>query len=151
FSGAELGRTFIAMLNSVQLSDRGFGVPEFPVVSEDQVLIVLAWLWHSVQTTEQRLKGREKRITELEASFGVTEGRESNKDRRDIQLLQEAQNKEVLKYNENFDRRFSSFIEAQRNLVFDIKNIYQELNKNPQNKSKEKNLKSKIDKVKIRI
>src|SRR5262249_22283886 len=37
------------------------------------------------------------------------------------------------------------------NLVFDIKNIYQELNKNPQNKSKEKNLKSKIDKVRIKI
>jgi hypothetical protein len=110
FSGAELGRTFIAMLNSIQLSNRRFGVPEFPKVSEDQVLIVLAWLWHSVQTTEQRLKGREKRIAELEANLGVTVSRESNKARRDIQLLQEDQNKEVLKYNENFNRRFSSFL-----------------------------------------
>jgi hypothetical protein len=58
FSGEELVRTFIAMLNSIQLSARGFGVPEFPILSEDQQLIVLAWLLRCVQSVDKRLRGR---------------------------------------------------------------------------------------------
>src|SRR5262249_16466835 len=60
-------------------------------------------------------------------------------------------NKEILKYNENFDRRFSSFIKDQRNLVSDIQKTYEELNKDFSKKSKEQNLKNKIVKTRIKI
>ncbi|GIX49163.1 MAG: hypothetical protein KatS3mg131_3374 [Candidatus Tectimicrobiota bacterium] len=113
FSGEELERTFVAMLNSIKLSERGFGVPEFPIISEDQLLIVLAWLLRSVQSAEQRLRRREVKIAELEKNLRNFEIKEQSKIKRDIETLKKNQNKEVDKYEKNFKRKFNSFIENQ--------------------------------------
>ena len=128
FSGGELGRTFIAMLNSIQLSDRGFGVPEFPVVSDDQSLIVLAWLLRSIQTAEQRLKARETSIAQLEERLSSTVGKEYNRIKRELQALHEKQNKEIAKYNENFSCRFSSFIRDQKQFTLEMQEFYEKSN-----------------------
>jgi hypothetical protein len=113
------------MLNSIQLSDRGFGVPEFPVVSDDQSLIVLAWLLRSVQTAEQRLKARETSIAQLEERMSSVAGKEYNRIKRELQTLHEKQNKEVVKYNENFYRRFSSFIRDQKQFTLETHELYE--------------------------
>jgi hypothetical protein len=91
FSGEELVRTFIAMLNSIQLSARGFGVPEFPILSEDQQLIVLAWLLRCVQSVDKRLRGREIKMTELEASLSNMSSKERERIERGIRKLQDKQ------------------------------------------------------------
>ena len=93
---------------------RGFGVPEFPVVSDDHSLIVMAWLLRSVQTTERRLKTRETSIAQLEERLSSIVGKEYNRIKRELQTLHEKQNKEIAKYSENFSRRFSSFIRDQK-------------------------------------
>jgi hypothetical protein len=113
FSGEELIRTFVAMLNSIQLSDRGFGVPEFPLLSQAQQLILLAWLLRGVRSVEKRLTGRDTRITELEASLNNLGDKERKKVEKEIQDLRGKQDKESKKYTENFSRRFSGFLRDQ--------------------------------------
>lgn len=113
-SGEELVRTFIAMLNSIQLSARSFGVPEFPILSEDQQLVMLAWFLRSVQSVEKRLRGREMRMTNLEASLNGLSDKEREKIQKDIRDLHHNQDKELKKYGENFNRRFSGYLRDQQ-------------------------------------
>ena len=139
------------MLNSIQLSDRGFGVPEFPVVSDDQSLIVLAWLLRSIQTAEQRLKARETSIAQLEERLSSTVGKEYNRIKRELQALHEKQNKEIAKYNENFSRRFSSFIRDQKQFTLEMQEFYEKSNAVNVKKSTIQRITSKTAKTKAKI
>jgi hypothetical protein len=123
FSGEELVRTFIAMLNSIQLSSRGFGVPEFPTISEDQQLIVLAWLLYSIQSVEKRLRAQE------------------------IKELPDNQNKKFKRYSENFKRRFTSFLRGQEDAAKRIQQYLMELSATRLKPAQRKNLQKKLQEV----
>jgi len=144
FSGKELVRTFIAMINSIQLSGRGFGVPEFPTISENQQRIVLAWLLRSVQSVEKRLRGREMGLADLKNRLDSPSDRELKKVEKEIIELRAKQHKELKKYGENFKRRFSSFLRNQQDAVQRIQQCQAELSgtklKPPQRKSLQKKL-----------
>lgn len=127
FSGQELVRTFIAMLNSIQLSERGFGVPEFPILSRDQQLIVLAWLLCGVRLTEKRLTERAAKIVEREASLNVQDNQERKKTEKEIQALRSRQDKELKKYATNFGQRFSKFLQEQQAAIRLVQNYKTQL------------------------
>jgi hypothetical protein len=108
FSGEELVRTFVAMLNSIKLSKRGFGVPEFPILGEDQEIIILAWLLRSIQLVQKRLEQRQSRMAELEIALS---GKDQKKAEKEYSNLKEKQEKEIRKYSENFNRLISQLPE----------------------------------------
>src|SRR2546425_569855 len=64
FSATELQRTFILLLNSMVLSDRGFSVPDVPLVTLEQVDVLISFFYATLRTIVQRLKRleRERRL-----------------------------------------------------------------------------------------
>jgi hypothetical protein len=147
FSGEELVRTFIAMLNSIQLSSRGFGVPEFPTVSENQQLIVLAWLLCSIQSVEKRLRGYEMKLLALEKSLNDLNGKDLKKIEKGARELRDDQNKKLKRYRENFKRRFSSFLQSQQDAVKRIQQYQTDLSATRLKPAQRKSIQKKLHEV----
>jgi len=59
FSIQELQHTFVLLLNSIQLTDNGFSVPDLPIVTQDQADILLALLVETLQTSARRIQSLE--------------------------------------------------------------------------------------------
>jgi hypothetical protein len=129
FSGEELVRTFVAMLNSITLSKRGFSVPRFPIVNEDQQIIVLAWILRSVQTVENRLRWRERKMVELESALEGLSSKQRHNAEKEIQKLCSRQDDELKKYRENFGNKFSKLLQDQQNTQNQIQKLLQDQQK----------------------
>jgi hypothetical protein len=55
FSTSELQRTFVLLLNSIRLSERGVSVPDIPFVTMDQVDLLIAFFTATLQAITRRL------------------------------------------------------------------------------------------------
>jgi len=62
-------QTFVAMLNSVKLANRGFAPQDFPIISRDQVQILVAWYYAIIQQVGKRQKFRQEQIEKLECKL----------------------------------------------------------------------------------
>ncbi len=108
FSIEELTRTFVAMLNTIHLSERetgGFQVPNFPIISYDSRLIILAWLLRGL---EQKHSDLQKNPEKLEAWNKEIKSRIDEYLEKQAKIYHEiSEVKEQLKHESNLKRRNS--------------------------------------------
>lgn len=88
FSAAELQKTFVLLLNSTLLSDRGFSIPDMPIVTQDQADILIALFYATLHNVKQRLQRLEKERTSLLTPAAGTEQPKSLTSKEETTLQQ---------------------------------------------------------------
>ncbi len=113
---AGLVQTFIAMLNSVTLSGRGFSTLDVPVLTTDQSNVLAAWYLAVVREAGNRQIKRQQDIDALKKE--IVDPNISEKDRKskekELQKKEEMQNKEAKKYSEDFQKALVKVLNEQQ-------------------------------------
>ncbi len=109
-----LVQTFVAILNGITLSDRGFSTLDVPILTQEQADVLTAWYYAVIRDVEKRQARRQSEIDllnrELEKhDLDEKEQKTKSKELRELQAMQE---KEAGKYQESFRK---SFITTLRN------------------------------------
>lgn len=65
FSAVELQKSFVLLLNSIILSDRGFSVPDVPIIAQGQVDILIAFFYATLQNIDLRLGRLDREANQL--------------------------------------------------------------------------------------
>jgi len=84
FSSIGLRRTFVSLVNSIRLSDRGYSTLSVPVMSEEQALYLAAFYRANLASTEASDAWRQREVNRLRAELGRVQAA------RDQQRLQKA-------------------------------------------------------------
>jgi hypothetical protein len=66
FSHRGLIESFVLLLNSVQLADRGVGILDVPIVSEEQKQVLSSFYLAAAQRVEKQFRQRQQKIREAE-------------------------------------------------------------------------------------
>lgn len=89
FSANGLRQTFVPLVNSIRLSERGYSTLDTPIVSNDHALYLAAFYRANLASTEASDKRREDEITRLKAQLGQTPSiRDRSKLERSIAKLE---------------------------------------------------------------
>jgi hypothetical protein len=103
-----LAQTFISMLNSVTLSERGFSTLDIPILSNDQSKVLAAWYFAVWEAVKKRQDDRQIQIRRLHQELKQSDL--SEKDRKsktkELQDKEAMQAKEAQKYTECFQKSF---------------------------------------------
>lgn len=102
-------QTFVAMLNSVKLANRGFAPQDFPIISKDQVQILVAWYYAVIQQVGKRQTFRQEQIEKLGSKLQEDlSDKERKAISKDLENKQDKQIEESEKY-----RAFRAFLDKQ--------------------------------------
>jgi hypothetical protein len=114
----DLAQTFIVMLNSVTLSERGFSTLEVPVLTQAQSDVLAGWYLAVCQEVKERQINREKQIHTLRKELASPElkDKEAGSKQKKLQELEKMQDKETNKYSEDFKKSFSAVLEKQQSI-----------------------------------
>lgn len=148
-----LVQTFIAMLNSITLSGRGFSTLDVPILTKDQADVLAAWYFAVVQQVWQRQVTRQGQIDSLQnelASSEITDKERQSK-QKEIDDKEAMQAKEATKYKESFEKSFGKFLNEQLNLWEEMRQTDIQLGDASISSKDVKKLQKKREKVKSAI
>lgn len=112
-----LVQTFIVMLNTVKLADRGFAPQDFPIVTKDQADVLSAWYFAVIKDVAKRQEIRQSQIDTLKKDLEKNDL--SEKERilkiKDLKVKEDMQIKEDKKY-----RDFNKFLKDQESKLLSL-------------------------------
>lgn len=114
----DLTQTFILLLNSVTLAGRGFSTLEVPIICKEQADILAACYLAVIYKVQKRQTDRQRKIDDLQ--------NQSTLDKQ-LQALQEMQDKEAKKYSESFQKSFASLLSEQESIWQELETIENQL------------------------
>ena len=125
-----LVQTFIVMLRSVTLSDRGFSTLDIPILTQEQGNVLAGWYYAVIKQVKTRQDQRQQRIDYLKNK--LEDSKISEKEQRsvekEIQDKEAMQLKEKQKYFDTFGKSFSSLLEQQDEIWKELEKIEKNLN-----------------------
>lgn len=144
-----LMQTFVLMMNSVTLSERGFSTIDVPIVTNDQANI-LAALYYAVfrQTHKRQVDRQIKIVSNIEklTDDGLSE-KEETKLKKEISRDEEMQLKEAEKYKKNFQKFVIGAFSEQAQLWQDIHHCESKLSDENLNQKDRKACQKKLNKA----
>ncbi|MGK7875590.1 MAG: hypothetical protein AB4426_20505 [Xenococcaceae cyanobacterium] len=148
-----LAQTFIVMLNTVTLAGRGFSTLDVPILTQDQLNVLVAWYLAVVQAVEKRQTNRQRQIDDLKQELAKSDlsAKERTSKEKDLQKKEEMQLKEAEKYSEYFQKAFSKVLEKQQSIWQDLEAIQSELEDSGLTKAQRKKVQKQQDKLVTQI
>lgn len=110
FSAAELQKSFVLLLNSIILSDKGFSVPDVPLITQGQVDILIAFLYATLKNIDIRL-----RLLDREANQLARTGNTSEQATHKLSKLNERRQKQHGNYDHALTRFKELLQQVERN------------------------------------
>lgn len=138
----DLTQTFILLLNSVTLAGRGFSTLEIPVICKEQADILAACYLAVIYKVQKRQTDRQRKIDELQ--------NKSTTDKQ-LQALQEMQDKEAKKYSESFQKSFGSLLIEQESIWQELEDIENQLKTTSLTKSQINKLNKQKEKLSSQV
>jgi hypothetical protein len=144
-----LAQTFIAMLNSVMLSGRGFSILDIPILNQEQATVLGAWyfgVWrHAKKRQEERQQKIDSYLMELEQP-NLTEKERKSKTKQ-LSDAQAMQVKEAKKYCENFQKFWGGLLQTHIDTYDELAIVRSQLEQSNLSKSEQKKLEKQQDKL----
>lgn len=133
-------QTFVAMLNSVKLANRGFAPQDFPIISKDQVHILAAWYYAVIKQVGERQRIRKEQIENLQVQLKQEDlkDKERKAKLKELESKQDKQIEECEKY-----QAFRAFLDKQVNFYESLDNIRSQLRNEGLDKKQRKTLEKK--------
>ena len=114
FSDKGLAKSFVLLLNSVQLARRGFGVLDVPIISEKQRHILAGFYLAAVDQVARRLKWRAGEIQNTEKELETAQDKkERERTEKRFKTLQDKQQGELKKYQTAFTKALTVFLDKE--------------------------------------
>jgi hypothetical protein len=117
FSLEELQKTFVLLLNSVLLSERGFSVPAMPIITQDQADILLALFLATLLAGERNIHWREQQLQQLRVDLAelseaseeesIKEKRKAEEQREQVIAEERSQQERLLTLHARYDPALS--------------------------------------------
>lgn len=128
FSMQELKKTFILLLNSYKIADRGFGTLEVPIVSKDQALLMSSFYLSPYYKSLDNTRRIEKDLKELNAELDAikaSENSESKKQKRIKKLEKkiEKSKKDLEKNKTIYETHINKIKNIEKDFEKDFKTI----------------------------
>lgn len=140
-----LVQTFIAMLNAITLSERGFSTLDIPILTTDQANVLAAWYWAVIQQVEERQKKRQAQIDRLEAI------ERTEKEEKELAEKTAMQKKEKDKYTAAFQRSFTTLLSTQIELWLEFRLAEKKLSEEGISKKEERKAEKQKEKALSKI
>ncbi|WP_354634569.1 hypothetical protein [Planktothricoides raciborskii] len=148
-----LVQTFIAMLNSVTLSGRGFSTLDVPILTEEQANVLAAWYLAVIRDVQNRQKVRQQQIDRLKKQ--ISDEALSEKDlksqQKQLKDKEEMQAKEAKKYLEYFHKSFGKILDEQEALWKSLEDLEAQLGQSGLTKAQQKKLQNQQNKLTAQI
>lgn len=144
-----LAQTFISMLRSIKLSDRGFSTLEVPILSREQANVLAAWYFAVWRETKKRQDDRQKKILALTAELENPDllDKERKTKIKQVQDEKAVQLKEASKYKENFQKLAGKLFEEHSKAYQQLNFIDSQLRNESLPKSEVKKLQKQQNKL----
>ncbi|MDR9403522.1 MAG: hypothetical protein RI580_08785 [Halothece sp. Uz-M2-17] len=148
----DLIQTFILVLNTVTLS-RGFSTLDIPIVTQDQSEVIAAWYFAVIKAVEKRQRDRAQQIHHLEQALANSDlgQKERSSKEKDLKKRQEMQEKEAKKYNENFQKVLTKFLNEQQSAWEDLESINLQLEETDLSKKEANKLQKQKTKISSKL
>lgn len=148
-----LVQTFIAMLNSVTLSGRGFSTLDVPILTQEQANVLAAWYLAVIRDVQNRQKVRQQQIDNLKKQ--ISDEALSEKDlksqQKQLKEKEEMQAKEAKKYLEYFHKSFGKILDEQEALWKSLEDLEAQLGQSGLTKAQQKKLQNQQNKLTAQI
>ncbi|MEO0132919.1 MAG: hypothetical protein ABIK73_08335 [candidate division WOR-3 bacterium] len=148
-----LVQTFIAMLNSVTLSGRGFSTLDVPILTQEQANVLAAWYLAVIRDVQNRQKVRQQQIDNLKKQ--ISDEALSEKDlksqQKQLKEKEEMQAKEAKKYLEYFHKSFGKILNEQEALWKSLEDLEAQLGQSGLTKAQQKKLQNQQNKLTAQI
>ena len=142
-------QTFVLMMNSVTLADRGFSTLDIPIVTQEQANVMAALYYAVFQNTYKRQTYRQRKIEDNVQT--INKGELLDKDRikaeKEIARDEEMQAKEADKYAKNFQKFVIRVFREQKLLWQELRQYEVEINDEKLTVKEQKAVQKKRDKV----
>ncbi|MCC5645948.1 hypothetical protein LC607_24030 [Nostoc sp. CHAB 5824] len=145
-----LVQTFILMLNSIALAERGFSTLEVPILTQAQSNLLAALYFavvEDVKNRQQRVIDKLKR--QLKSSNLGDKERQSKE--KDLQTKEEKKEIEEKRYTEYFQKAFSKFLDEQSSLLIKLEKVNNSLLNIALTKAQKSKLQDQQDKLTSQI
>jgi len=144
-----LMQTFVQMLNSVTLSERGFSTLDVPILTKEQANVLAAWYFAVIRDVRKRQEVRQQQINELEKDIVKPElsEKERKSKAKELQDKQAMQDKEAHKYTEYFQKSFGKNLEEQNDTWQKVSQIQSQLKQPNLAKNKQRTLQKQQEKL----
>jgi len=111
-----LAQTLIAMLNSVTLADRGHGIVDVPIITQEQSNVLAAWYFAVIREVEKRQTVRQSQINNLlrELTNSNLTIKERTSKEKELQKKEKKQVEEANKYRDCFQKSFNEVLQEQQ-------------------------------------
>lgn len=128
-----LSQTLITMLKSVTLSGRGFSTLEIPILNQEQADVLAAWYFAVWRETRKRQDRRQETIAHLKDKLEQSDLTEKDHKvaTKQLQEAEVMQQKEAVKYCENFQKFFGKLLEEHQTAYQELATIQSSLNNKP--------------------
>jgi hypothetical protein len=148
-----LMQTFVQMLNSVTLSERGFSTLDVPILTKEQANVLAAWYFAVIRDVRKRQEVRQQQINELEKDIVKPElsEKERKSKAKELQDKQAMQDKEAHKYTEYFQKTFGKNLEEQDNVWQELRQIETQLAQQNLTKIEQRKLQKQQEKLKQKL
>jgi hypothetical protein len=148
-----LVQTFIAMLNSVTLSGRGFSTLDVPILTEEQANVLAAWYLAVIRDVQNRQKVRQHQIDSLkkEVAEKHLNDKELKSKQKQLKEKEEMQAKEAKKYLEYFQKGFGKIIDEQEAFWKSLGDLETQLGQSGFTKAQQKKLQTQQSKLTAQI
>ena len=148
-----LVQTFIAMLNSVTLSPKGFSTLDVPILTEEQSNVLAAWYLAVIRDVERRQKERQHQIDRLTKQIADEQlnDKELKSKQKQLKDKEEMQDKEAKKYIKYFTKGFSKILEQQESLWQAVEDLQEQLAQPGLKKAQHKKFQTQQNKLTAQI
>lgn len=87
FSADELRRSFVPLVNTIKMTDKGFSAINVPIVSRDQALFLAAFYLVNLESLQKGDKKRQREIDELKESLDAAGSKDRERTEKKIAKL----------------------------------------------------------------
>ncbi len=148
-----LAQTFIVMLNSITLAERGFSILDVPVINQAQSNILAAWYLAIVREVEKRQIERQSKIDKLVIQLEDLEMSEKERKSKEneLQKLKEKQQEEASKYHQDFQKSFGKVLQEQESISQELELTQNQIKDSKLTKAQKSKLQKQQDKLASQI
>jgi hypothetical protein len=144
-----LVQTFIVMLNTVTLAERGFSTLDIPILTQAQANILAAWYRAVIRDVKRRQSDRQRQIEYLQQELTNLDlpEKERKSKQKELQAKEAMQAKEAQKYTEYFQKSFVRNLQEQEVAWQELEVIQQQLVASDISKDQQKELQKQQNKL----
>lgn len=104
FSGQALQESFVNLVNTIKLTERGFSALSVPIVSEEQALYLSAFYLANINSLQRGDRNRRYQIDTLQQELEIAEGKEIERKQKSITKLQKELTIRLERYAPYYDQ-----------------------------------------------